>query len=120
MLTEIEWWGGLLLIWLSLSIYTFYLGYKEDRQKIGIDVLASYVAFVCAAGVFALYFYPLESLLFQKIYAAVIVIGILMLLIMNVWPSPEGETQEIDDTEDEEIGLIFNICLLYTSPSPRD
>ena len=41
--------------------------------------------------------------------------------MMEVLPINQGETQ-IKVAEDEEFKIIFrvNVCLLYTSPSPRD
>jgi hypothetical protein len=101
MLTEIEWWGGLILIWLSLTFYLIRMAYK-DRQSLSVDAVATHIAFLCAASIFVLYFYTLHSLILKYVYVVGLAVGLIMMVVMYLWPDPDEESDTVQDSESED------------------
>ncbi|MFN3986816.1 MAG: hypothetical protein ACK4KV_15075 [Rhodocyclaceae bacterium] len=59
MLTEIEWWGGLLFIWGALSYRALAL---VGLEEVGLArVLLARAMYLCVGVVLAVYFYPLNA-----------------------------------------------------------
>lgn len=112
MLTEIEWWGGLILIWLSLTFYFIRIAYK-DKQSLSVDAVAANIVFLCAASVFALYFYTLENPIVQYVYAGVLALGLVMMVPMYLWPDSEEESDGDPDSEseDEELSEVVHFII---------
>ena len=128
MLTNIEWWGGLILIWLSLCFYFILVTFKEDEHSI-VETVSTYIAFFSAVAVFSLYFYPLESLLIKQVYLWVSILGTFMTLLMFLWPDSRKEES---DPEEEDVGpvllkiiellivLPFVICFIFAAYKIKD
>lgn len=113
MLTEIEWWGGLLFIWLAFCYITMYEEYK-DEPKFEVGFLSTNIAFFTSATVLSLYFYTLDTQLIQHIYLGAIALGILSTVLMFFWPGTESMKYKVaakqKSSEDEkEIGKVFEI-----------
>lgn len=106
MLTEIEWWGGILFIWFVLC---YLLAHKEYPNKWSVDYFSFNIAFVAAAFILALYFYPLESPTSQYLYLAVLAIGLLASILMFFWPESEEAKATLNEKsdDDEEIGAFW-------------
>ncbi len=66
MLTQIEWWGGLLIIWLCVSFRLLWTAFQE-RGKLATDAVFSLIAFLCLVTVFALYIYTIENVVLQRV-----------------------------------------------------
>jgi hypothetical protein len=119
MLTEIEWWGGLLFIWMGLLYYWLGKAYKEDSM---LAFLVSTIAHISAATVLALFFYTLDTPTIQYVYVGAIVLGIPLSILMFWWPdkdeedseSPDGKESEEDEEEDSKGLEILANLLLYT------
>lgn len=103
MLTEIEWWGGILFIWFVIC-YKMVCG--EQEKKLSVDFFAFNFSFISSAAVLALYFYPLETPVLKQIYLILLIIALFSTLLMLFWPESE---QESSDKDDEEIGLFYEI-----------
>lgn len=116
MLTEIEWWGGVLFLWFAGC---YWLTQKEydPETKLSVDYLAFNIAFLSSAAVLALYFYTLESEVYQQLYIATLGVGLLSTLLMLFWPESKSANEEekvqsekkTDEAaeEEEEVGPIF-------------
>ena len=129
MLTNIEWWGGLILIWLSLCFYFILVAFKEQKHSI-VETVATYIAFLCAVAVFSLYFYPLKSLLIQQAYLWSSILGTIMTMVMFMWPDPKK--QQADAEPEEDVGpvllkiiellivLPFVICFIFAAYKIKD
>ncbi len=108
MLTEIEWWGGLLFIWIAIC---YRLSYREYRAVGGssLSFVVFNLAFLCSGVVLALYFYPLESGPWNLLYLAALALGIVTCALMMFWPAADtGEDEETDDdADDEEVGAVL-------------
>lgn len=130
MLTEIEWWGGLIFIWMLVSFVFFYSDMKHE-PKYKVPFLAFIFSYFCAAILLALYFYEIESLMIQKAYLGVFALGLLSTLIIVVWPETErmkaneiAEKAEVDYEESGKLALfigeglilfplMISLCLTY-------
>jgi hypothetical protein len=119
MLTEIEWWGGLLFIWLGFLYYWVGKAYKEESM---LAFMVATVAFIASAIVLALFFYPLDTPTIRYVYVGAIGLGIPVAIVMFWWPDAEEEDSETpgekDAEEDEEgdskgLEIAANL-LLYT------
>lgn len=111
MLTEIEWWGGLLIIWL---VFCYAIIYKEysDEPKLELGFLSTSVAFFSAGVMLALYFYTLDSQLMQYIYIGFIGFGMLSTVLMFFWPETESMKSKAlakQSDDEEEIGKVYEI-----------
>ena len=92
MLTEIEWWGGLLFIWAA----AFYRIAYPDIVKNGWlarDCISLHLAYLCSAAVLALYFYPLSGVM-PTVYLSLLGVGLLALVLSIVWEPDDLETAE--------------------------
>jgi len=130
MLTNIEWWGGLILIWLCLCFYFILVAFKEEKHSI-VETVSTYIAFFCAVAVFSLYFYPLESSLIKQAYLWISLLGTLMTLLMFLWPDPRKEESDAEP-EEEDVGpvllkiievlivLPFVICFIFAAYKIKD
>ncbi len=113
MLTEIEWWGGLLFIWWWFCYSMAFKGYK-DEPKFEVSFLAMNMAYLAAAIVLALYFYALENQTTQTIYVGAICIGVLATIIMFVWPETEESkaktaAEKKEDGDEGEVSTVINV-----------
>ncbi len=77
MLTEIEWWGGLLYLCGALA---YWITYKEIGMKWALDYIGFHLAFLTSAVLLALYFYELNSPLLQKLYVGLTVMALVSML----------------------------------------
>ena len=110
MLTEIEWWGGLLYLCGALA---YWITYKEIGMKWALDYIGFHLAFLTSAVLLALYFYELDSPLLQKLYVGLTVMALVSILLMWFWPSSDEEPSAdslhedaADEEADEEPGLL--------------
>ncbi|CAA0096714.1 Uncharacterised protein [BD1-7 clade bacterium] len=122
MLTEIEWWGGLLFIWMAWC-FSMLFENNESQTKIDVSSVATMVTFLCAAIVLALYFYPLTDPVMKKSYLAVSALGIFSLIVMFLWPEKDDglPDKEVDsdlqnDIENEEDSLLWLGHLIILFP----
>jgi len=111
MLTEIEWWGGLLIIWLVLCYFVIYKEYAE-KPKFEVGFLSTGIAFSSAVIVLALYFYTFDLKIMQYLYLCFIGIGILSTVFMFLWPESvesSGLTEQNKNEDEEDIGKVYEI-----------
>jgi hypothetical protein len=99
MLTEIEWWGGLLFLWWAAC---YWLTVESNEGGITVDGIMSHVAFTLSAVVLALYFYPLEGTLTKQLYVGSLVIGVVALIIVFVWPGSDESDADGEKTAGED------------------
>jgi len=100
MLTEIEWWGGVIFVW-GVLCYRLFL--KAYENKLDITSINVHITYFCSAGVLALYFYPLESRLLQIIFMLLLAIAITSILIAFFISDEE------EDAEEEESGVLLGL-----------
>jgi hypothetical protein len=84
MLTQIEWWGGLIFV-LGAITYRLVMGALEKKEE-GIDWyrLQMHAFFLLPAVVLAAYFYPLQSPWLRYGYLGVLGVSLLVVLVMLV------------------------------------
>ncbi len=116
MLTEIEWWGGIIFIWWAFS---YWFVFKEWTVEMSVSFISMNLSYILSAFVLALYFYPLESIDIKYAYLIVLAIAIVSILLMFFWPDTnksleeegknESDDSELndDDSSDELIGQVF-------------
>ncbi len=107
MLTEIEWWGGLLFIWMA-SCYAMVYSTFGSRVKFGLDFISTHLAFICAAFVLAVFFYPIETESWQYVYIGLIGLGVIATLLFAFLPDTEAEESssqedDVEVSEDEDV-----------------
>ena len=135
MLTQIEWWGGLIFVVGALT-YRMVMGALEKKDE-GISWyrLQMHAFYLLPALVLAGYFYPLEQLALQYAYLAVLgaslVIVVVMLVQEMTGDSGEGdekdkadkrgeggEAKPAEEGDDEEPGWLMSVvgALVLYSP----
>ena len=117
MLTEIEWWGGLLFVWGGICYYWFI---NEFGWKLNIDTIPTQLVYLTSAFVLALYFYPLENYNFQITYISTEAVLILSMLFFFFWPESEtkkAETQKNQDEEEISKGMEKIAVVIFSLPS---
>ncbi len=109
MLTEIEWWGGLLFIWIAIC---YRLAYREYLGSGGFSLSFTVfnLAFLCTGFILALYFYRLDGGIIGLAYLGVLVLGIVACGLAVFWPADESGDAAAgggdEDDEEEEIGPV--------------
>ncbi|SMF28296.1 hypothetical protein SAMN02745866_01811 [Alteromonadaceae bacterium Bs31] len=111
MLTEIEWWGGVLVIWMLAFFSIIYKDFpKETRFSFGFAIICATFAF---AGItLCLYFYELDSRLMRYLYMGVVVAGIVSLVLALFWPeksSTASEGEGAGEQNEEDAGKFYNL-----------
>lgn len=94
MLTEIEWWGGLLFIWGGLC---YWLVARGEDGVAGMYAIITHLAFTSAAGLLALYFYPLATPALSYLYLGLLAAGLLGLLGAFFWSGKEDDDDASSD-----------------------
>lgn len=87
MLTEIEWWGGVLFI-VGAVVYRMAIGALDKGAGFDANRLLSHVFFLAPAVVLAGYFYPLERPGLRYAYLGVLAVALLAMvstLGMEIW-----------------------------------
>ena len=111
MLTEIEWWGGLLFIWIAIC---YRIAYKEYMAggKVSLMFLTFNLAFLSTGIVLALYFYALEggSGLF---YIGALAIAIVSCGLMVFWPASEEDAKEAEEELGKVVSALAGIILFF-------
>lgn len=96
MLTEIEWWGGLLFIWGALAFWTLLHFSGENRWFNALSAST----FALTGLVFALYFYELQQPLLRYVFlAAAALAGASLLVFMWFFIRGTGDDEEADSTK---------------------
>ncbi|MBO9680508.1 MAG: hypothetical protein J7556_19925 [Acidovorax sp.] len=94
MLTQIEWWGGVLFV-LGALAYRMVMGVLEASETgISWHRLAMHVFFLAPAGVLAGYFYPLERNGLQYGYLAVLgasLLAVAAVLVQEIAGGPSAD-----------------------------
>lgn len=90
MLTEIEWWGGMLFIWGGLC---YWLAIREIDDFLSWGNYAFHLSYFCSAVALALYFYPLNSTLLQYVYVGAVVIAIIFMVVDFLADTEEDESE---------------------------
>ena len=136
MLTQIEWWGGLIFV-LGALVHRLVMGALE-RKKAGIDWhrLQMHAFFLLPAVVLAGYFYPLTPLWLQYGYLGVLGAALIVVLVMLVQEvtgdageeddatdkaakaGREGEEAKEDEKEEEETGWLLTLLGVLVLYSP--
>jgi len=116
MLTEIEWWGGLLFIWLG---FCFIMMRNEfsDEPRFGVGYLTLHTAYLSVGVLLAVYFYPLNTPLQQHIYLGILVAAAVFNLVCAFWPDSESMKAKAAEIDDDESGIgttIFGLALFLT------
>ena len=87
MLTEIEWWGGVLFI-VGAVVYRMAIGALDKDAGFDANRLLSHVFFLAPAVVLAGYFYPLERPGLRYAYLGVLAVALLAMVAtlgMEIW-----------------------------------
>lgn len=105
MLTEIEWWGGLLFIWLAFAYYMMAKEYLEQGDFDVRDVLL-HASYLLVAVLLTAYFYVLKTPLMQQSYVGVFVVGGLISLAWSFWPESDSDDDTAEDEEDRLVGIV--------------
>lgn len=87
MLTEIEWWGGVLFI-VGAVVYRMAIGALDKDAGFDANRLLSHVFFLAPAVVLAGYFYPLERPGLRYAYLSVLAVALLAMVAtlgMEIW-----------------------------------
>jgi len=135
MLTQIEWWGGLIFVVGALT-YRMVMGALEKKDA-GVSWyrLQMHAFYLLPAGVLAGYFYPLEQLALQYAYLAVLGASLLIVVVMLVQEmtgdsgegdqkdkvdkrGEGGEEKPAEEGDDEEPGRLMSVvgALVLYSP----
>ena len=117
MLTEIEWWGGILFIWIAFSFITMHKEYSGE-PKFEVGFVTFVLNYLLAAIVLALYFYVLESQLVKQLYIGSVTIGICFVAIWFFWPVKESVKENNESQEEAEEGgigmeILGNLIILF-------
>lgn len=128
MLTQIEWWGGLIFV-LGALTYRMVMGALEKKDE-GIPWyrLQMHAFYLLPAVVLAGYFYPLERIALQYAYLAVLGASLVVVVVMLVQEitGDAGEdaadtnkqwakqTQEGDDEEPDGLMSVVGAVVLYS------
>lgn len=94
MLTEIEWWGGLIFIWLGFCYWATYTAHKE--HLFDLDVLMAHICFLASGSLLAMYFYELNSHLLQNIYMGLLLLAIVTFLLSVFLPDPQERKEQAE------------------------
>jgi hypothetical protein len=119
MLTEIEWWGGLLFIWLAL---VYYMIHKDGEWDSKLELVTVNISYISAAIVLALFFYALNTPTMQYIYIGALGLGIPFSILLHFLQGIESSDSETPDKEEAEEDneeysgehVIAGNVLLYT------
>lgn len=87
MLTEIEWWGGVLFV-VGAVVYRMAIGALDKDAEFDANRLLSHVFFLAPAVVLAGYFYPLERPGLRYAYLGVLAVALLAMVTtlgMEIW-----------------------------------
>lgn len=87
MLTEIEWWGGVLFV-VGAVVYRMAIGALDKDAGFDANRLLSHVFFLAPAAVLAGYFYPLERPGLRYAYLGVLAVALLAMVTtlgMEIW-----------------------------------
>ncbi len=115
MLTEIEWWGGLLFIW-GAGVY--WMVKQESEGKWDLQTSIYHLLYLCAILVLSLYFYAVESSILQFAYIIAWLMGSILIPVLGFWSS-DDDSKEINDEgnrevstdsqedDDEEVGPLY-------------
>lgn len=135
MLTQIEWWGGLIFVVGALT-HRMVMGALEKKDE-GISWyrLQMHAFYLLPAGVLAGYFYLLEQLALQYAYLAVLGASLLIVVVMLVQEmtgdsgegdekdkadkrGEGGEAKPAEEGDDEEPGWLMSVvgALVLYSP----
>ncbi|OGB16579.1 MAG: hypothetical protein A2W72_07955 [Burkholderiales bacterium RIFCSPLOWO2_12_67_14] len=135
MLTQIEWWGGLIFV-VGVLTHRMVMGALEKKDE-GISWyrLQMHAFYLLPALVLAGYFYPLEHLALQYAYLAVLSASLVIVVVMLVQEmtgdSGEGDDEDIRNKrgeggeakpaaegDDEEPGWLMSVvgALVLCSP----
>jgi hypothetical protein len=128
MLTQIEWWGGLIFV-LGALTYRMVMGALEKKDE-GIPWyrLQMHAFYLLPAVVLAGYFYPLERVALQYAYLAVLGASLVVVAVMLVQEitgdsgedaadtnkQPAKQTQEGDDEEPGWLVSVVGAAVLYS------
>lgn len=115
MLTEIEWWGGLLFIWLGFC-YVMMLKEFNDEPRAGVGFLSLQGAYLGVGILLAMYFYALDTPLLQNMYLGTLVAAAIFNLAFAFWPDSESMKAKNAETDDDEYGIgttIFSWVLFW-------
>lgn len=115
MLTEIQWWGGLVIIWAALTLRYLTQETREDRGYYWTTI----VLYVSAGLFFALYFYPL--LVPVQTYPYLVLLALALLsVVVHLYLSLRASTDEQDEgstaDEEDEGGVLVSLlgyALIY-------
>lgn len=113
MLTNIEWWGGILIIW---SVICYWMGRTETENKLTVDYLAYNTAIMSSILIVAFYFYPLVSQTMKLFYLAMVAISTVTVLLATFWPATEDtatsskeSAEQAGEDDEEELGAFYEI-----------
>ena len=111
MLTEIEWWGGLLFIWIAIC---YRIAYKEYMAggKFSPMFLTYNIAFLSTGIVLALYFYALQGSA-GLFYLGTLALAIVSCGMMVFWPAPEEEQKEVEEELGKAVSMLAGVILFF-------
>lgn len=108
MLPQIEWWGGLLLIW---SAICYVVMVKTSAFKWSVDLLSTHAGFFAATLLVLGWFHSLHTVVLKQAYLGVFGVMVLALLLIFFWPgSDDGEPEPPakGDADEEELSPLFS------------
>lgn len=103
MLTQIEWWGGLIFVVGALTHHMVLGALEEKGEGISWYRLQMHAFYLLPAVVLAGYFYPLEHLALQYAYLAVLGASLVVVVVMLA-QEMTGDSGDGDEKEKKEEG----------------
>ncbi|MES2582480.1 MAG: hypothetical protein V4627_07165 [Pseudomonadota bacterium] len=114
MLTQIEWWGGLLMV-LGAVTYRFSMAQLEKRKGFDWYRVQLHLAFSSSLVLLAAYFYTLNSIGLQYAYLGILGVALIGLLMMVYQETTSDEAETAHDAgADEDDSTVFTV-LGYTA-----
>jgi len=108
MLPQIEWWGGLLLIWGAICYVVMVKNYTIHWS---VDALSTHAVFFAATLLVLGWFHPLQTVVLKQAYLGVFGVMVLALPLIFFWPgSDDGEPEPPakGDADEEELSPLFS------------
>lgn len=104
-MTEIEWWGGLLLLWFGFCFWIGRGAYLGERGW-SLSKWTFNLSFMFSALVLVFWFYPLGSMLAKQLYLALLVAAVACCVASFLVQSPEDPEQVAGEDDD---GFLLNL-----------
>ncbi|RBP51698.1 hypothetical protein [Arenicella xantha] len=118
MLTEIEWWGGVLFLWWALCVWFLLIATKW--VKYGFQYGYSAGALLFTAIVLALFFYPLDAQWAKFLYVGVTALAAVCVGLVGFYPEHDDAIESPDSMLEITIDDIDRTIVDTVEPNSTD